>query len=116
MGQAALTLPRGGPRRRHRRRRLTLASPARHPREREARKALREQEREDTRDDFQRDAIIALQDALAAYWQTMLVVHYRQIQPADRSRAGDGGLGRALRARASGVLADDRSPRQGLRR
>jgi hypothetical protein len=47
-------------------------------REREARKALREQEREDTRDDFQRDAIIALHDALAAYWQTILA-SYRQI-------------------------------------
>jgi hypothetical protein len=44
-------------------------------REREARKALREQEREDTRDDFQRDAIIALHDAITAYWQTALVAN-----------------------------------------
>jgi uncharacterized protein HemX len=44
-------------------------------REREARQALREQERKDAHDAFQRDAIIALHDALAAYWQTALVAN-----------------------------------------
>jgi hypothetical protein len=47
-------------------------------REREAQQMLREQEREDTRDDFQRDAIIVLHTALAAYWQTILAAN-RQI-------------------------------------
>jgi hypothetical protein len=36
-------------------------------REREARQALRNQERKDRRDAFQRDAILALQDAIAEY-------------------------------------------------
>jgi CHASE3 domain sensor protein len=44
-------------------------------REREARQALREQERKDTHDAFQRDAIIALHDAITAYWQTAVVAH-----------------------------------------
>lgn len=42
-------------------------------REREAGQVLREQERKDTHDAFQRDAILALHDALTAYWQTALV-------------------------------------------
>jgi hypothetical protein len=41
-------------------------------REREARQALREQERRDTHDAFQRDAILALHDAITDYWQTAL--------------------------------------------
>jgi hypothetical protein len=44
-------------------------------REREARQALREQVRKETHDAFQRDAIIALHEALATYWQTILAAH-----------------------------------------
>jgi hypothetical protein len=44
-------------------------------REREARQALREQERKDTRDAFQRDAIIALHDAVTDFWVLAIEVN-----------------------------------------
>jgi hypothetical protein len=44
-------------------------------REREVQQMLREQERKDARDAFQRDVIIALQDAISAYWQLAVDVH-----------------------------------------
>lgn len=44
-------------------------------REREARQTLREQERKDAHDALQRDAILALHDAITAYWQTVLAAH-----------------------------------------
>jgi hypothetical protein len=54
-------------------------------REREARQALREQERKDAHEAFQRDAILALHEALTAYWQTILAA---QVQIHGPTEAG----------------------------
>jgi gas vesicle protein len=43
-------------------------------REREAREALREQKRKDARDIFQREAIIAVHDAVTDYWKLRLEI------------------------------------------
>jgi hypothetical protein len=51
-------------------------------REREAREALREQERRDRRDAFQRETILAVQDAVAEYWPTMTDAARLREQPA----------------------------------
>jgi hypothetical protein len=53
-------------------------------REREARQALREQERRDRRDAFQRDAILALQEAIAQFWQSVMTA---RIEAAGRPLA-----------------------------
>jgi hypothetical protein len=42
-------------------------------REREARKAVGEQERKDGRDAFQRETILALQEAIAQFWQSVMI-------------------------------------------
>jgi uncharacterized coiled-coil protein SlyX len=51
-------------------------------REREARQALHEQERRDRRDAFQRDTILALQDAIAAFWPLMMRLREETKHPA----------------------------------
>ena len=54
-------------------------------RERDARQALRDQQRKDVRDAFQRDAIISLQDAVRDYWGLVVDAH-TQIHGPERAK------------------------------
>jgi hypothetical protein len=55
-------------------------------REREARQAIREQERKDSHDVFQREAIIALHDAVRDYWGVAIEAHEQILKAIHASR------------------------------
>jgi type II secretory pathway pseudopilin PulG len=58
-------------------------------REREIQQMLRTQQRKDAHDAFQRDAIIALQDALRDYWGHVVDAHTQIHGPEGAKTAGD---------------------------
>ncbi len=58
-------------------------------REREAQQMLRDQERKDAHDAFQRDAIIALQDAVRDYWGLVVDAHTQIHGPEGAKTAGE---------------------------